>query len=96
MKNKTQIQIGKIEKGIPLPVMYKNSPLMNPMKKCEIGDSFLVESINPATVIATVCVYKRRIQMEFACRTISDTSVRVWRIEKDASPKEVKEVIARE
>ena len=69
---------------------------MNSMKTCEIGDSFVVENINPATVIATVCAYKRRIQMEFACRTISDTSVRVWRIEKYTSPKEVKEVIARE
>jgi hypothetical protein len=72
----------KIEKNIPL--FFRNgleSPLGKAMAKCEIGDSFKLEGIKPKSVSASVHENKAKLGWEFAIRTLSTTSVRVWRVE---------------
>lgn len=67
----------KIEKGIPMPDKrhYRKNPIMDAIKKMEIGDSVLMErkSVNGMGYRAVKLGY------QFSTRKEGEGAVRVWR-----------------
>ncbi len=65
----------KIEKNVPLPVMY-------PFAKMDIGDSFAIPPhIQRATISVAANRYGAKHGMKFTVRMMPDRSYRCWRIE---------------
>lgn len=75
----------KIEKGIPLPVMYKGKPRLYPFPDMEVGDSFEVvfdhlTNASPASARNAAQTYKRNHPgWDYAARKTGVGVVRIWR-----------------
>lgn len=64
----------KIDKGIPIPVLYGKNHTKYPWHEMEVGDSFLCEASN-----AHSCV--NQANRAYAPKKFMARSRRIWRIE---------------
>jgi len=71
------IPLYKIEKGVPLPTRPRgNRGFTATLRKCEIGDSFVVPKDAGRTGLYTIA---RNLRMRISIRTEVE-GLRVWRI----------------
>lgn len=71
----------KIEKGIPVQPMLKRT-LAFPLDEMSVGDSFVMPLVKRNNLTSAFSQRKRNgLGGKFVTRRISDTDIRVWRIE---------------
>jgi len=68
----------KIERGIPLPEHSPNGYGKYPFDELKVGESFLMDKMKRAGLSS---MWNRHKPKKFISRAVSETEVRVWRIE---------------
>lgn len=71
----------QIEKDVPLPDDSRGNASKYPWRKMEVGDSFVMsKSVQGASSRATQAAKAIGNGVKFACRSLSESETRIWRV----------------
>lgn len=75
-----------IEKNVPIPPLVRRQwgVYAEALQELEVGDSFVAEGANMATLNSSIRQSAKRLGIKITARAESKTKLRIWRIEGDS------------